>query len=181
MQRYLVTGTLGEAGVLGQLAKTPISGRARAAVVFNASLAIQHAGINMQESFDAVIHLVSDPRISIEALSRLPRSKLEQMLPQPFAPANQTALHRAMVHWVTINTLLELFADARLRVSDLDSSQMPGLANVLLDIGATERRRIARSQASPVLTWADMHASDPELSAVVCRTGMRYGFVCDQT
>ena len=98
MQRYLVTGTLGEAGVLGQLAKTPISGRARAAVVFNASLAIQHDGIDMQESFDAVILLVSDPRISIEALSRLPRSKLAQMLPQPFAPANQTALRRAMVH-----------------------------------------------------------------------------------
>jgi len=82
---------------------------------------------------------------------------------------------------VTINTLLELFADARLRVSDLDSSQMPGLANVLLDIGATERRRIASSPGKPLLTWADMHASDPELGAVVCRTGMRYGFVCDQT
>jgi hypothetical protein len=123
-----------------------------------------------------VIHLVSHPLASIEALSRLSRVDLDELLPQPFAAANQTALHHAMVHWVAVNSLLEMFADTRVRIEDLGGDDMPGIASLLLKISAAERQRISTSQPHPSLTWKDLRDEDSDLAALVCRTGVRYGY-----
>ncbi len=148
-------------------------------VEFIATLALKHAAVNNVEPFDSVIHLVSRPLASIEALSRLSRVDLDELLPQPLAAANQTALHHAMVHWVAVNSLLEMFADTRVRIEDLGGDGMPGIASLLLKISAVERQHIAASQSRPSLTWKDLRDEDSDLAALVCRTGVRYGYDCE--
>jgi hypothetical protein len=100
LPRTLVTSTSTETASLSKLAKNYKALRAAAHVEFNAVLALKHASVSNVEEFDSVIHLVSHPLASIEALSRLSRVDLDELLPQPFAAANQTALHHAMVHWL---------------------------------------------------------------------------------
>jgi hypothetical protein len=126
-----------------------------------------------------VIHLVSHPLASIEALSRLLQVDLDKLFPQSFAPVNQTALHHAMVHWVAINSLLEMFADTRVRIEDLGGDHMPGIAFLLLKISAVERQHIAASQSRPSLIWKDLCDEDSDFAALVCRTGVRYGYDCE--
>jgi hypothetical protein len=126
-----------------------------------------------------VIHLVSHPLASIEALSRLSRVDLDELLPQPFAAVSQSALHHAMVHWVAVNSLLEMFADTRVRIEDLGGDDMPGNASLLLKISAVERQHLATSQPNPSLTWKDLRDEDSDLAALVCRTGVRYGYDCE--
>ncbi len=126
-----------------------------------------------------MIHLVSHPLASIDALSRLSRFDLDQLVPQPFAAVNQTALHYAMVHWVAVISLLEMFADTRVRIEDLGGDDMPGNASLLLKISAVERQHIATFQSRPSLTWKDLRDEDSDLAALVCRTGVRYGYDCE--
>jgi hypothetical protein len=174
-----VTSAFAETASLSKLAKNYKALRAAAHVEFNATLALKHASVNNIEPFDSVIHLVSHPLARIEALSRLPRFDLDELLPQSFAPVNQTALHHAMVHWVAVNSLLEMFADTRVRVEDLGGYGMPGIASLLLKISPVERHHIAASQSRPSLTWKDLRDEDSDLAALVCRTGVRYGYDCE--
>ncbi len=148
-------------------------------VEFSAALALKHATVSNVEPFDSVIHLVSHPLASIEALSRLSRVDLDELLPQPFAAANQSALHHAMVHSVAVNSLLEMFADTRVHIEDLGGDDMPGIVSLLLKISAVERQHIAFSQSRLSLTWKDLRDEDSDLAALVCRTGVRYGYDCE--
>jgi hypothetical protein len=134
LPRYLVTSTFTETASLSRLAKHYKALHAAAHVEFNATLALKHASASNVEPFDSVIHLVSHPVVSIEALSRLSRVDLDQLLPQPFAAANQTALHYATVHWVAVNSLLEIFADTRVCIEDLGGDDIPGNISLLLKI-----------------------------------------------
>ncbi len=147
-------------------------------VVFNVTLALKHPDVSNIEPFDAVIHLVSHPLVGIEALAKLPRHLLDSLLPQPFAAANQTALHRAMVHWVALNSLLEMISDTRIRVEDLGGAVKDGVASFLLNISVFDRKTIGSSLPSPTISWKDLQAEDNDLAALVCRTGMRYGYNC---
>ena len=105
--------------MLLQLSKLYFETREGVDVKFSAMLALKHYAVSRVEPFDTVIHLVSHPLASIEALSKLPRLDLDKLLPQRFAANNQSALHRAMVHWVAVNSFLEMFADTRIRVEEL--------------------------------------------------------------
>ncbi len=83
-----------------------------------------------------------------------------------------------MVHWVAVSSLLEMFADTRVRIEDLGGDDVPGNASLLLKISAVERHHIAASRYRPSLTWKDLHDEDSDLAALVCRTGVRYGYDC---
>ena len=143
----LVTGTLAEAASLSKLAKNYKALHVATHAEFNATLALKHASVSNVEPFDSVIHLVSHPLASIEALAKLPRVDLDELLPQPFVAANQSALHHAMVHWVAVNSLLEMLADTRVPIEDLGGDSMPGIAYLLLKISAVERQHIAASHS----------------------------------
>ena len=126
--------TSAETASLSKLAKHYKALHAATHVEFNATLALKHASVSNIEPFDSVIHLVSHPLTSIEALSRLSRVDLDELLPQPFAAVNQTALHHAMVHWVAVNSLLEMFVDTRVCIEDLGGDDIPGNISLLLKI-----------------------------------------------
>ncbi len=175
--RSLVTGTQAQAHILTQLHALYSAKQKGRIVHFNATLALKHTSVSHVEPFDTIIHLVSHPLASIESLSKVSPHELDELLPQSFAAANQTALHRAMVHWVAVNSLLEMFADTRVRVEDL-GADIPQTAAFLLDISAADRQTIASSQPRPSLTWKDLRDEDSDLAALVCRTGERYGYEC---
>jgi hypothetical protein len=122
--------------------------------------------------------LVSHPLASIEALSRLPRFDIDEILPQQFAAANHTILHHAMMHWASVNSLLDMFADTRIRIEDLGGANMTGIASLLLNIGQVERQRIVTSLPRQALTWKDLRDEDIDLAALVFRTWARYGYDC---
>ncbi len=163
---------------MSKLAKHYKALHAATHVQFNTTLALKHATVSNVEPFDSVIHLVSHPLASIEALSRLSQVDLDELLPHPFAAVNQTALHHAMVHWVAVNSLLEMFVDTRVCIEDLGGDSMPGNASLLLKISAVARQHIAFSQSRPSLAWKDLRDEDSDLAALVCRTGVRYGYDC---
>ncbi len=81
-----------------------------------------------------------------------------------------------MVHWVAVNSLLEMFADTRVRIEDLGGDSMPTIASLLLKTSRVEHHHIAASQS---LTWKDLRDEDSDLAALVCRTGVRYGYACE--
>ncbi len=84
-----------------------------------------------------------------------------------------------MVHWIAVNSLLEMFADTRVRIEDLGGDSMPGIASLLLKISAVERQHIATSQSRASLAWKDLRDEDSDLAALVCRTGVRYVYDCE--
>ncbi len=84
-----------------------------------------------------------------------------------------------MVHWVAVNSFLEMFADARIRVEELGGSLMPKTASFFLDISKVERQAIIANQTKPTLTWKELHDEDKDLAALVCHTGERYGYNCN--
>ncbi len=179
IQRCLVTGTLADALVLSKLSKLNLEADEGVHVKFSAILALKHYAVSKVEPFDTVIHLVSHPLASIEALSKLPRLDLDKLLPQRFAANNQSAIHRAMVHWIAVNSFLEMFADTRVRVEELGGSLMPKTASFLLGISKVERQAIVADQTKPTLTWKGLHDEDSDLAPLVCRTGERYGYNCN--
>jgi hypothetical protein len=178
IQRCLVTGTLADALVLSKLSKLYFEADEGVYVKFSAKLALKHYAVSKVEPFDTVIHLVSHPLASIEALSKLPRLDLDKLLPQPFAANNQSAIHRAMVHWVAVNSFLEMFADTRIRLEELGGTLMPKTASFFLDISNVERQAIIANQTKPTLTWKGLYDEESDLAALVCRTGERYGYKC---
>jgi hypothetical protein len=84
-----------------------------------------------------------------------------------------------MVHWVAVNSLVEMFADTRVCIEGLGGDSLPRIASLLLKISAVERQRIATSQSRLSLTWKDLRDEDSDLAALVCRTGVRYGYDCE--
>ncbi len=84
-----------------------------------------------------------------------------------------------MVHWIAVNSRLEMFSDTRVCIEDLGGDDMPGIVSLLLKISAVERHHIATSQSRPSLTWKDLRDEDSDIAALVCRTGVRYGYDCE--
>jgi hypothetical protein len=83
-----------------------------------------------------------------------------------------------MVHRVAVNSLLEMLADTRVCIEGLGGDDIPGIASLLLKTSAVERHHIAASQSRPSLTWKDLRDEVSDLAALVCRTGVRYGYDC---
>ncbi len=130
-------------------------------------------------SVDYIIHFVSNPLATIAELAASSSwTHIDSVLPQPFAPANQTALQHALVHWVAVNSLLETVADDRIRVEDLTNASLGGRAKVLLSLHAQDIEEVVRSQIPTILTWDVLYAEYARVAMMACATARRYGYTC---
>ncbi len=178
---YVIAGVYGQQSLLDSLrvAMRKVKYQlTQFSFVIDLSATLRRTETPISHSVDYIIHFVSNPLAAIAELAASSSwTQMDAVLPQPFAPANQTALQHALVHWVAVNSLLETIAD-RIRVEDLTNESLSGRANVLLSLHAQDREGVVLSQLPTTLTWDVLYAEDARVAMMACTTARRYGYPC---
>ncbi len=179
---YFIAGVYGQQSLLDSLRVAVRKVKYQFALfsfVIDLSATLKRIETPTSHSVDYIIHFVSNPLAAIAELAASSSwTQIDSVLPQPFAPANQTALQHALVHWVAINSLLETVADDRIRVEDLTNESLSGRANVLLSLHAQDREGVVLSQLPTTLTWDVLYTEDARVAIIACATARRYGYPC---
>ncbi|EGD78683.1 hypothetical protein PTSG_01663 [Salpingoeca rosetta] len=136
--------------------------------------------INNQR-FQQVFHVVRHPLRCVASLTTftgLSWRFIGKHTPQvPDLATMQPVLRRALIHWVTWNRMVEVYADRRFRMEDTMPADVCRAAGFEENVCSKRINRAARAKRHhTTVTWEDLYRVDAEFTRAAMRLAHKYGY-----
>eukprot|EP01147_Barroeca_monosierra_P004737 gene4737-8653_t len=132
--------------------------------------------------FHQIFHLVRHPLRCIASLTTyetLSWRFIEKHTPQvPNLASIQPVLRRALVHWVTWNRMVEVYADRRFRTEDTTPKTLCLAAGFEIEQCEKQIKRLSNKakRSHPEVTWEELYSVDKEFTQAAMRLAHKYGY-----